>query len=145
MWLSPGEGIRIKNPESGLEGEEGGSLDGRMSNRAAFRCAAILGFLAVCLGAFGAHGLKDVLSRNGSAAVWQTAALYHLVHAVVLLLVAQRIPFARGAWICMGGGVLVFSGSLYVLAVSDLKWLGAVTPIGGLFLLGGWIALALKR
>ena len=106
------------------------------------RLAALAGFLAVALGAFGAHGLKAVLAQNGTLAVWQTAALYHLVHAVVLLVLAQKAVVARGPFALFGAGIVIFSGSLYALAVTNVQWLGALTPLGGLCLLAGWLALA---
>ncbi|HEX8309768.1 MAG TPA: DUF423 domain-containing protein [Chthoniobacteraceae bacterium] len=107
-----------------------------------FRVAAISGFLAVAFGAFGAHGLKDLLARYDTSAIWQTAALYHLVHSAVLLFVAGREPLPAWAFRLFAAGILVFSGSLYVLSVTNVRWLGAITPLGGLALLGGWIALA---
>lgn len=115
-----------------------------MKSTSAFRLAAALGFLAVALGAFGAHGLKARLAFNDTLAVWQTAALYHLVHSVVLLLIASLEPLHQWAWRLMAAGVVIFSGSLYVLALTNLKWLGAITPLGGVCLLAGWAALALK-
>jgi len=115
-----------------------------MNQITAIRLAALAGFLAVALGAFGAHGLKAVLEKNGTLAVWQTAALYHLVHAVVLLVVAQRAAVARVPFALFGAGIVIFSGSLYTLAVTNVKWLGAITPLGGLCLLAGWLALAWK-
>jgi uncharacterized membrane protein YgdD (TMEM256/DUF423 family) len=108
------------------------------------RLAALAGFLAVVLGAFGAHGLKAVLEKNATLAIWQTAALYHLVHAVVLLVLAQKATVARLPFALFGAGILIFSGSLYTLAVTNLKWLGAITPLGGLGLLAGWMALIFK-
>ena len=111
----------------------------------ALRIAAVVGFLAVALGAFGAHGLKDLLRQNGTAEIWHTAVLYHLVHAVVLLLIASR-PAARVSaafWLVLAG-IVIFSGSLYLLAITNLKWLGAVTPLGGISLLAGWLWLAVK-
>ncbi|MEI6349935.1 MAG: DUF423 domain-containing protein [Verrucomicrobiota bacterium] len=111
----------------------------------ALRIAAIVGFLAVALGAFGAHGMKDLLQRNGTAEIWRTGVLYHLVHAVVLLLIASRpaIRVSVAFWLFLAG-IVIFSGSLYSLAMTNLKWLGAVTPLGGVSLLGGWIWLAVK-
>jgi uncharacterized membrane protein YgdD (TMEM256/DUF423 family) len=109
------------------------------------RIAAVLGFLAVALGAFGAHGLKPVLVANGTLATWDTGALYHLVHAAVLLALAQRAPRPRVAFGLFAAGIVIFSGSLYVLAFTNIKWLGAIAPIGGVCLLAGWLALALKR
>ncbi len=109
-----------------------------MSGATATRVSAAAGFLAVALGAFGAHGLKAVLARNGTAAIWETAVFYHLIHAVMLFLLAGRKPFAAGPWWCFLAGVVVFSGSLYLLAVTDARWLGALTPFGGASLLAGW-------
>lgn len=108
------------------------------------RFSAIIGFLAVALGAFGAHGLKERLALLGTTEIWETAALYHLVHAAVLLWVSSREPLPQWAWRLFVAGVLIFSGSLYVLAVTNLRWLGAITPLGGLCLLGGWLALAIR-
>ncbi|MFN0067203.1 MAG: DUF423 domain-containing protein [Limisphaerales bacterium] len=106
------------------------------------RVAAVLGFLAVALGAFGAHGLKPVLERHGTLATWDTAVLYHAVHAVALLALAARarVP-AFTAW-CFVSGLVVFSGSLYLLSVTGVRWLGAITPLGGVAFLVGWAALA---
>ncbi len=115
----------------------------------AYRISAGLGFLAVALGAFGAHGLKDILQRNGTTEIWQTAALYHLVHAAVSLMVAAQPPegkpWPHRAWWLFSAGILVFSGSLYALALSNVRVLGAITPLGGLGLLGGWLALVFRR
>ncbi len=116
-----------------------------MRQSTAFRISAVLGFLAVALGAFGAHGLKPVLLRHDTLSVWQTAALYHLVHAAVLLGLSAWNPFRSRSWGMMAAGVLVFSGSLYVLAVTQIKWLGAVTPLGGLLLLVGWMGLVFGK
>ena len=112
-----------------------------MNSTTAARIAAIYGFTAVALGAFGAHGLKNILEANGTTATWQTGALYHLVHAGVLLVVSWRDPLPVWAWRLFAAGMLIFSGTLYLLAVTNVKWLGAITPIGGLCLLGGWLAL----
>src|SRR5690349_8395355 len=109
------------------------------------RISAIVGFLAVALGAFGAHGLKPLLIQHGTTDIWQTGALYHLVHSAVLLFVASREPFPRWSWWLFLVGIFIFSGSLYVLAVTNVRWLGAITPLGGLSLLGGWLALAFQR
>ena len=115
-----------------------------MNPTRALRLAALAGFLAVALGAFGAHGLRSTLEATGRIANWETAAHYHLVHAVVLLVIALRVPVARFSFALFGIGILIFSGSLYALALTNLKWLGAITPIGGLCLLGGWLTLLLK-
>ena len=113
-----------------------------MKSHTAFRIAAVLGFLAVALGAFGAHGLHDVLEKNGRLATWETAVLYHLTHAVVMLVIATLRPPRIAAWWLMLAGVAVFSGTLYILALTNVKWLGAITPLGGVCLLAGWLALA---
>jgi uncharacterized membrane protein YgdD (TMEM256/DUF423 family) len=103
-----------------------------------FRIAAALCFLAVALGAFGAHGLKQALETHGMLDVWNKAVLYHLVHAVALLVLALYGAVNRSAWWLLFAGILIFSGSLYVMALSNLRWLGAITPIGGLCFLAGW-------
>jgi uncharacterized membrane protein YgdD (TMEM256/DUF423 family) len=115
-----------------------------MNSTTAFRISAAFGFAAVALGAFGAHGLKEVLAQNDTLLVWQTAALYHLVHSVVMLAIASREPLRVWAWRLFAAGVVIFSGSLYALAISNVKMLGAITPFGGVCLLGGWLVLALK-
>src|SRR5262245_50896078 len=115
------------------------------------RVAAVLGFLGVACGAFGAHALKSRLPENLLAA-WHTAVQYHLLHAVALLALAlyarssgQSVDWPAGL---MLAGVVLFSGSLYAMALSGVTRLGIVTPLGGLCLLAGWIALScvgLKR
>ena len=115
-----------------------------MTSATAFRISAAFGFLAVALGAFGAHGLKDVLARNARLDTWETAALYHLVHAVVMLAITSRETLHVWAWRFFAAGVVIFSGSLYALAISGVKVLGAITPIGGVCLLAGWLMLAIR-
>jgi len=107
----------------------------------AVQVAAVLGFLGVALGAFGAHYLKDNVAAF-NAAVWQTAVLYQLVHAVAALWASGRNPLVVWLW---AAGVVFFSGSLYILAVTGIKWLGAITPIGGLLFLAGWLLLIIRR
>lgn len=108
--------------------------------------AAIAGFLAVALGAFGAHGLREVLDARGQD-LWQKAVFYHLTHALALLaaviLQAQQ-PAWRLAPSAIGflAGIVIFSGSLYLLALGAPRWLGAITPLGGLAFLFGWAWLA---
>lgn len=115
-----------------------------MNSSLAIRLAAIFGFLGVALGAFGAHGLQATLVANGKLEVWHTATLYHLVHAVVLLVLASRAVVAKAPFILFTAGILIFSGSLYALALSNVKVLGAITPIGGLCFLAGWLLLIVK-
>ena len=114
-----------------------------MTSTTARRLAAALGFLAVALGAFGAHGLKDLLARNGTADIWEKAVFYHFIHAVMLFVLAERDKLPKLAGNCFLAGIVIFSGSLYLMAVTDLRWLGAVTPVGGLSLLAGWLVLFL--
>lgn len=118
-----------------------------MTARLALMLGAALGFAAVALGAFGAHALKARLGAD-MAQVWQTAVLYHGWHALALLavglLLVQRpdaTAVAIAAWLFVAGTVL-FSGSLYLLALTDVRALGAITPLGGVALLAGWAALA---
>ena len=113
-----------------------------MTNSMAIRLAALSGFLAVALGAFGAHGLKEILTRHETTAIWETAVFYHFIHTVMLYLLAQRRPLQTGPWISFLAGIVIFSGSLYLLAVTNLRWLGAITPFGGVSFLVGWLWLA---
>jgi len=107
------------------------------------RVAAVLGVLGVMLGAFGAHALKDRLSAEG-VEWWKTATLYHLVHAVAALASGRADGRASAATWCFAAGVVLFSGSLYAMALTDVRALGAVTPFGGAAFVIGW-ALLLKR
>ena len=107
------------------------------------RIAALAGALAVALGAFGAHSLRDLLSHNNTEHIWQTAVFYHFIHAVMLFVLAMRNPLPRVPWFCFLTGIAIFSGSLYLLAVTDVHWLGAITPIGGISFIVGWVWLAI--
>lgn len=112
------------------------------------RWGSWLACLGVALGAFGAHGLREKLSTEAKA-VYQTAVLYHLLHAVALLGVGwMALLKPMDSWVRLAGwsfcwGIVVFSGSLYALSLTGVKWLGLLTPFGGLALLLGWVALAL--
>ena len=112
-----------------------------MSQSTAFRIAAAFGFVAVALGAFGAHGLHDLLKQNQTDAIWEKAVFYHLIHTVMLFVLAGRAPLRHGPWFCFLAGIVIFSGSLYLLAVTNLRWWGAITPAGGLSFLAGWLWL----
>lgn len=114
-----------------------------MTTATAIRVAALFGALAVGLGAFGAHGLKDLLARNSTTVIWEKAVFYHFIHAVMLFVLAERTAWQPGPWFCFLLGILIFSGSLYVLAVTNMKWLGAITPLGGLSFIAGWLWLLL--
>jgi uncharacterized membrane protein YgdD (TMEM256/DUF423 family) len=109
--------------------------------------ASISGFLAVAIGAFGAHGLKQKISEE-MMAVYQTGVQYHFYHTLALLgvgILLQQFPHSLALKVSGWGmlvGMLVFSGSLYLLVLSGTRWLGAITPIGGLALLVAWLALA---
>ena len=103
-----------------------------------FRIAAALCFLAVALGAFGAHSLRSDLEARGMLDVWNKAVLYHFIHAIALLVLALYGSINRGAWWLLFAGIFLFSGSLYVMALTNLRWLGLVTPVGGLCFLAGW-------
>lgn len=118
-----------------------------MTARLALALGAILAFAAVVLGAFGAHALKARLAPD-MAAVWQTAVLYHGWHALALvgagLFLMQRPDAAAivvAGWLFLAG-VVLFSGSLYALALTGVRGFGAVTPFGGLAFLAGWAAFA---
>ena len=115
-----------------------------MTQILASRLSALMGFLAVVLGAFGAHGLKTTLGTYGTTGIWEKAVFYHFIHAVMLFVLAERKPFPAVAWWSFLIGIIVFSGSLYVLAATNTLWLGAVTPIGGVSFLVGWGCLLFK-
>lgn len=115
-----------------------------------FIAGALLGGVGVAAGAFGAHGLKAHFEANGQAANWETAVRYGLFHALALLVVALAgtTPIMAGcrrrlnaAGFCFLAGTLIFSGLLAVLALTGIRILGAVVPIGGVSLLAGWACL----
>lgn len=103
------------------------------------RASAAIAFLGVALGALGAHFFKARLTELGHVDVWKTAALYHLLHAVVLYVLSLDTEgFRRRAWMCMAFGILLFSGSLYALALTNIGAFGPITPLGGILFLFGW-------
>lgn len=110
--------------------------------------ACILGALAVITGAFGAHGLEEQLDPE-HLAIWQTAVEYHFYHALAMLAFAAGavpgIAGGRGLWACRLWlfGIAIFSGTLYLLAVTGISWLGAITPIGGVAMIAGWVFAAI--
>ena len=118
-----------------------------MSERHIAAIGALVLMLAVATGAFGAHALRQMTTPE-MLAVWQTAVLYQLVHGLGLLIIAVLLPrFASrllsiAAWLMLAG-VVLFSGSLYVLVLSGVHWLGAVTPIGGTAFIVSWLLVAL--
>ena len=110
--------------------------------------ASVAGLLAVALGAFGAHGLKQRLTPD-LLAVYQTGVQYHMYHALALLAVGVLLAQAPASsalrwsgWLFIAG-IVVFSGSLYLLSLTGVRWLGAITPLGGAAFLAGWAALAI--
>ncbi len=110
------------------------------------RIAAVVGFTGVTLGAFGAHGLERVLSVGERSEWWGTAVDYHMWHALALLGVGwmvERTGRGGAAGWCFLLGVTVFSGTLYGLGLGAPRWLGAITPLGGVLLLSGWVCLGL--
>ncbi len=109
------------------------------------RIAALTGLFGVGLGAFGAHALKAHLEAGGYMDTWRTAVLYHLVHAVVILALALfSSPRFWAAYWWILGGIIIFCGSLYLLAVVHVSWLGAITPIGGVAFMIGWGMIIIK-
>jgi len=105
---------------------------------------ALLAFAGVAAGAFGAHALKDHLTPN-QLAIYQTGVQYHLLHALAMVAIGAQNRFDAkiAAWLFLVG-VIVFSGSLYALAASGQTWFGAITPIGGVCFLAGWLVIATK-
>ena len=109
------------------------------------RIAALMGLLAVALGAFGAHALKKVLADNpNGTALWEKAVFYHSIHAVMLFILAMRKPLRCVSWFGFLIGIILFSGSLYLYAVTNVKWLVALTPFGGVSFMVGWICLIIS-
>ncbi|HEY4320001.1 MAG TPA: DUF423 domain-containing protein [Gemmatimonadales bacterium] len=116
-----------------------------MTARLAATAGALFGALAVILGAFGAHALQARLDAH-DLQTYETAVRYQMYHAFALFaaawLISQRLPQAgRAAWLFLAG-IVIFSGSLYLLVATGQRWLGAVTPLGGLCFIAGWIYLA---
>ena len=118
-----------------------------MKSTTLYIAAALAALSAVALGAFGAHGLKDQLN-DADMAIYRTAVDYHMWHALGLGLIgllAERYPGSRClAWAggLMLAGIVIFSGSLYLLSISGLRWLGLITPIGGLSFMAAWALTA---
>ena len=116
-------------------------------DRIFFIIGSILGGLAVATGAFGAHGLQNMVTPD-RLDTWEKAVRYQIYHALALLLLAWAIThwpdqtklLATGGWLFLAG-VVLFSGSLYLLVLSDTPWLGAITPLGGIAFVLGWVCL----
>jgi uncharacterized membrane protein YgdD (TMEM256/DUF423 family) len=116
-----------------------------MKNTTSLRLGAAFAFTAVALGAFGAHALHERLAAAGRAGIWETAVFYHFVHALGILIVSSWEPLPRWGVRCFALGIAIFSGSLYLLAVTGFKPLGAITPLGGVAFLAGWLLIALRK
>jgi uncharacterized membrane protein YgdD (TMEM256/DUF423 family) len=113
-----------------------------LTYRLAMLTGSVLAALGVALGAFGAHGLRDVLNATQQD-WWQTAFQYQMLHALGLIgLGASRLPDLKAPIVLLALGTMVFSGTLYVMALTDLRWLGMVTPVGGLMMIAGWLLVA---
>ena len=109
-----------------------------MSRVALLRIGAGFCFLAVALGAFGAHALKAKLEASGMLEVWNKAVLYHFLHAIAVVALALYGASNRATCFLLVAGIVLFSGSLYTMALTNVRWLGAITPLGGLCFLAGW-------
>ncbi len=114
-----------------------------MTPSALLRIGAAFCFLAVGLGAFGAHALKATLQASDMLEVWNKAVLYHFLHAVALVAIALHGAGNRAAYFLIAAGIVLFSGSLYTMALTNTRWLGAITPLGGLCFLAGWAWLVI--
>ena len=114
-----------------------------MNRVAMIRVAAAFCFAAVALGAFGAHALKASLESSGMLDVWNKAVLYHFLHAIALVSLALFGVGNRATYFLLVAGIILFSGSLYTMALTNVRWLGAITPLGGLCFLAGWAWLVI--
>lgn len=111
-----------------------------MRHHTTFGTGAVLGALGIALGAFGAHGLRELV-EPGMLANWETGVRYHMYAALALLVLGVRSEQRRAPWLLLGGAV-IFSGSLYVMVLTKARWLGAITPIGGVLLIAGLLVAA---
>ena len=121
------------------------------SDRFPLLAAGVFGLFGVGIGAMGAHALRAVLLERGMVQAWETASRYHIIHAVALLGLAawmrsasndrsaRLLGWAARLW-CIG--MVLFSGSLYWLAIGGPRWLGPITPLGGVALMAGWLLIA---
>ena len=116
-----------------------------MTHSLAARISAGFAAAGVALGAFGAHSLKDVLTAYPDGVeIWKTAVFYHLIHAVAMYVLATTQNSLR-AWWLFAGGIVLFSGSLYLLVPLQMKKLGMITPIGGVLFIAGWCTLMICK
>lgn len=115
-------------------------------NKKALVMGAVFGLLTVMIGAFGAHALQDLLVANDRLDVFETGVRYQFYHAVALLICGVLADKLAGSWVTKATylftiGIVIFSGSLYVLSITNVTIFGTLTPIGGLMLMGGWLYL----
>lgn len=120
-----------------------------MNSQKVLKIASIFGVLAVVIGAFGAHGMERILIENNRVETFDTAVQYHFYHTIALLIVSVFFQNKMSSYLKWSAylfivGIVVFSGSLYVLSITNITILGAITPFGGLSFIGGWIALFLS-
>ncbi len=135
-----GERVKVKFANQFGEGKE------CYMDKLFFAMGAISGFMAVAMGAFGAHALKTRISAE-MLAIFETGVRYQMYHALAMMAVAWALARWPGSLVATGGwlflaGTILFSGSLYLLSLTGTRWLGAVTPFGGLAFLAGWLCLA---
>ena len=118
-----------------------------MKNTRYIKLAAVLGFLAVAIGAFGAHGLEPILTKYSRLETFETAVKYHFYHTFAILIVGVLLTIEQEnknlvySVYSFLAGIVIFSGSLYFMSLTNITWLGAVTPLGGLAFMVGWIFL----
>lgn len=107
---------------------------------------AVFAALSVMIGAFGAHSLESVLTQNGRTDTFETAVKYQIFHSIAIIITGLLIDrFSQNLFnwsvYLFVAGILIFSGSLYILSITNIKWFGAITPIGGLAFIAGWITM----
>ena len=109
------------------------------------KIASLLGALAICLGAFGAHALTELLTEK-QLSIYEKAVFYHLTHTILLFVLANQTPnsFSWSKRFLLSG-IILFSGSLYLLVLTNTSWFGAITPLGGVCLIFGWLTLFKKQ
>lgn len=112
-----------------------------MTNRLPLIMGALLATVGITLGAFGAHALKASLSPE-ALGWWQTGVQYQMWNAIGLVALATLPLRVRVAGLLIGSGTVIFAGSLYLMALTDVRWLGAVTPLGGLLMIAGWVVVS---
>lgn len=121
-------------------------IDPMLTQKQTFLISSALGFLAVALGAFGAHALKEMLTVNGRLDTYDLAVRYHFYHTLALLASGIMMDKFKGSGIKLSAllfliGIVLFSGSLYALCLLNISMIAAITPIGGVFLIAGWATL----